>query len=200
MRATGRVPGIVYGPKRQALAVSVSALELERKIAHLEGARLVRLLNPTTEDPELHDRVVLVREMQEHPVTGAILHADFYEVDLTARIEVNVPLHFVGKAAGVVGGGILQPVMRELRVECLPTEIPAYLEVDVTPLGIHDALHVRDMRLPEGIRAVADAGQTIVTVVSPTMEETPTAAVAADAAPAEAAPTDAAPKKTEGEG
>lgn len=193
LRAAGRVPGIVYGPKRQALAVSVSTLEFERKLAHLEGTRLVRLLSATAQDPDLHDRVVLLREMQEHPVTGAVLHADFYEVDLTARIEVQVPLHFVGKAAGVVTGGILQPVMRELAVECLPTEIPEYLEVDVTPLGIHDALHVRDLRLPEGVRSVADLGQTIVTVVAPTMEETTTTA-APEAAAGEPAPAEAAPK------
>lgn len=205
MRASGRVPAIVYGPKRQALAVSISALEFSRKLAHLEGTHLVRLVS-TGNDPELHDRVVLLREAQEHPVSGALLHADFYEVDLTTRIEVTVPLHFVGRAAGVVTGGILQPVMRELPAECLPTEIPEYLEVDVTPLGIHDAFHVRDLKLPEGLRAKADPGQTVVTVVAPTMEEAPAAAAAATeavpgepAAPGEAAPAaEAAPKKAEG--
>jgi large subunit ribosomal protein L25 len=198
LRATGRVPGIIYGPKRQTLAVSVSALEFSRKLAHLEGTHLVRLVSAAGNDPDLHDRVVLVRELQEHPVSGALLHADFYEVDLTARIEVSVPLHFVGKAAGVVTGGILQPVMRELPVECLPTEIPEYLEVDVTPLAIHAALHVRDLRLPEGVRAVVDPGQTIVTVVAPTMEEVTTPA-AAEAVPGEAAPAETAAKKPEGD-
>jgi large subunit ribosomal protein L25 len=202
LRAAGRVPGVLYGPKRQVLAVSISALEFERKLAHLEGTHLVRLLTSSGNDPDLHDRVVLVRERQEHPVSGVLLHADFYEVDLTARIEVNVPLHFVGKAAGVVNGGILQPVMRELPVECLPTEIPEYIEVDVTPLGIHDALHVRDLQLAEGIRLAAEPGQTVVTVVAPTMEEAPAAAAATEAVPTEAAPADAAaaPKKPEGEG
>ena len=137
----------------------------------------------------LHDKVVLVRETQEHPVSGVILHADFYEVDLTSRIEVTVPLHFTGKAAGVVTGGILQPVMRELIVECLPTEIPEFIEIDVTPLGIHEAFHVRDVRMPEGVRVVSEAGQTVVTVVAPTMEEAPVAA----AAPTEAAPGEPAP-------
>jgi large subunit ribosomal protein L25 len=198
LRAAGRVPAIVYGPKRQTLAISISAVEFSRKLAHLEGTHLVRLVSATGGDPDLHDRVVLIREAQEHPVTGALLHVDFYEVDLTARIEVTVPLHFVGKAGGVVLGGILQPVMRELRVECLPTEIPEYLEVDVTPLGIHDALHVRDLQLPEGIRSMMEPGQTVVTVVAPTMEEVPIAAVA-EAVPGEAPAPEAAPKKAEGE-
>lgn len=198
LRAAGRVPAILYGPKRQTLAISISAVEFSRKLAHLEGTHLVRLVSAADNDPDLHDRVVLIREAQEHPVTGALLHADFYEVDLTARIEVTVPLHFVGKAGGVVTGGILQPVMRELQVECLPTEIPEYLEVDVTPLGIHDALHVRDLHLPEGIRSMMDPGRTVVTVVAPTMEEV-TVAPVAEAVPGEVAAPEAAPKKTEGE-
>ena len=93
-------------------------------------------------DPDLNERMVLLREMQLHPVTGAVLHADFYEVDLTERLAVKVPLHFVGKATGVVDGGILQPILRELEVECLPTEIPDFIEVDVSGLGIHDVVHV----------------------------------------------------------
>jgi large subunit ribosomal protein L25 len=198
LRAAGRVPAIIYGPKRQTLAISISALEFSRKLAHLEGTHLVRLVSAAGSDPDLHDRVVLIREAQEHPVTGVLLHADFYEVDLTARIEVTVPLHFVGKAGGVVTGGILQPVLRELRVECLPTEIPEYLEVDVTPLGIHDALHVRDLHLPEGVRSMMEPGQTVVTVVAPTMEEVSVAPVAEPVA-GEVAAAEATPKKAEGE-
>ena len=195
LRASGRVPAILYGPKRTTVPISVSAAEFERKLAHLEGTHLVRLISDTI-DGDLHDRVVLMREMQEHPVTGAILHVDFYEVDLTARITVSVPLRFIGRAAGVVAGGILQPVMREVAVECLPTEIPECLEIDVSPLGIHDALHVRDIRLPQGVTAETDGAQTVVTVVSPTVEETaPTAAgaepAAAEAPAAETAKTDA---------
>ena len=199
LRAAGRVPAILYGPKRETLAISISALEFSRKLAHLEGTHLVRLVSAAASDPDLHDRVVLIREAQEHPVTGALLHVDFYEIDLAARIEVTVPLHFVGKAAGVVAGGILQPVMRELQVECLATEIPEYVEVDVTPLGINDALHARDLHLPEGIRSMMEPGQTVVTVVAPTMEEV-TVAPVAEPVPGEApAPEAAAPRKPEGE-
>lgn len=198
LRAGGRVPAILYGPKRTTVPISVSAVEFGRKLAHLEGTHLVRLISDTG-DGDLHDRVVLMREMQEHPVTGAILHVDFYEVDLTARITVSVPLHFVGRAAGVVAGGILQPVMREVAVECLPTEIPEFLEIDVSPLGIHDALHVRDIRLPQGVTAETDGAQTVVTVVSPTVEEVVTPAAAAEPVAAEA-PAAEAGTKTEGEG
>src|SRR5437773_1579819 len=92
-------------------------------------------------------------EVQRHPVSGKVLHADFYEVDLAERLTVSVPLRFVGKPAGVVAGGILQPILREIQVECLPTEIPEFIEVNVAALGIHEAVHLSELQLPERARA-----------------------------------------------
>jgi large subunit ribosomal protein L25 len=207
MRRTGKVPATLYGPKRSVTSVTVSALEFERKLAHLEGAHLIRLVGPGGE-PDLNERMVLLREMQLHPVTGAVLHADFYEVDLTERLVVKVPLHFIGKAKGVVDGGILQPILRELDVECLPTEIPDFIEFDVSGLGIHDVVHVEDLTLPSGVLWAGERGQAVVTVLPPTIEVKPTegAEVAAEAATPEgaaaAAPAEGAAgaKKGGGEG
>jgi large subunit ribosomal protein L25 len=89
-------------------------------------------------------------------------------------------------------------VLRELAVECLPTEIPEFLEVDVSPLGIHEAIHVSDLTLPEGVKAMADATQTLVTVLPPSVEEAKPAAEAAEAAPAEGAPAEGAAPAAEG--
>jgi len=208
-RVAGRVPAILYGPKRTTTSITVSAEEFERKIAHLEGSHLIRLLHAGGSDPDLHERMVLVREMQLHPVSGAVLHADFYEVDLTERLEVSVPLHFIGKPAGVVNGGILQPILREVHVECLPTEIPEFIEVDVSALDIHDAIHLSEITLPEGVTPIGDQAQTVVTVLPPTIEEKPVEAApeaaaavptAEGAAPAAPAPEagGAPPKKAEG--
>src|SRR5579875_1251026 len=146
-------------------------------------------------DPELHERMVLLREMQRHPVTGAVLHTDFYEVDLTERLTVSVPLHFVGKAAGVVEGGILQPLLREVEVECLPTEIPEFIAVDVTHLAIHEAVHVGELTLPAGVTAITDRTQPVVTVLPPTVEA-PKAAETPEAATEGAAAAEAAPAPT----
>ena len=198
LRVTGRVPGVLYGPKRAAASVSVDGEQFERRLAHLEGSHLIRLVSAGGTDAELHERMVLLREMQRHPVTGQVLHADFYEVDLTERLVVSVPLHFTGKAVGVVAGGILQPVLREIEVECLPTEIPEFIEVDVTAIGIHEAVHLADLRLPEGVQLVGEATQTVVTVLPPTVETKPAEAaeVAPEAAPAEGqAPAPEAPAK-----
>jgi len=208
LRMAGKVPAILYGRKRDTTSVSVSALEFERKLAHLEGSHLIRLVADEN-DREIHERMALLREAQRHPVSGELLHVDFMEVDLTERQQVSVTLHFVAKAAGTVAGGILQPILREIEVECLPTEIPDFIEVDVSPLGIHEAVHLRDIVLPAGVTPVDDPAQTVVTVLPPTIETKPVteAAEALAAAPAEGAaapaaqPEAAAPaKKGGGEG
>jgi large subunit ribosomal protein L25 len=196
LRRAGIIPAVFYGPKRTTVDIAVHAEEFERKLSHLEGSHLLRLVNDGGQDAELHDKAVLVREVQRHPVTGEVLHADFYEVNLSERLAVSVPLRFVGKAAGVVEGGILQPILREVGVECLPTEIPEYIEVDVSALRIHEAVHLADLQLPEGVRATGDGSQTLVTVLPPTVEEAKPAAEAVEAVPAEGAPAEGAAPAT----
>ncbi|MGH7887473.1 MAG: 50S ribosomal protein L25, partial [Candidatus Binatia bacterium] len=114
-----------------------------------------------------------------HPISGDVIHADLYEVDLTATIRVRVPLHFVGKAAGVTRGGILQPIVREIEVECLPMDIPEFFNVDVSALDIGDSVHVEELVMPEGVTAVSEANFALVSVVTPTVEEAPTPTVTA---------------------
>ncbi len=169
LRAAGRVPGVFYGPnQREALNLELEQKEFTKKLGALEGSHLIQF---ESDVPELKGRMVLLREVQDHPVTGAVLHADFYEVDLKKKLEVSVALHFIGKPVGVEEGGILQPVVREVTVLCLPTEIPAFIEVDVSELGIHDSIHVESLKVPEGIELVYDNNFTVVTVTPPTVEE-----------------------------
>ena len=143
----------------------------------------------------LAEKVALVKEMQFHPISGDVIHADLYEVDLTAKITVRVPLHFVGKAAGVVRGGILQPIVREIEVECLPLDIPQAFDVDVSALDIGDSIHIEELTIPEGVSAVAESNLALVAVVPPSIEEAP---VAPEAVPVEGAvPVPTAPEATE---
>jgi large subunit ribosomal protein L25 len=195
MRSKGRVPGVLYGAKRDAMHVAVDGKEFETKVGNIEGTHLIRLASATA---DLGGRLVLVKEVQRHPVSRALLHADLYEVDVTAKIRVRVPLHFVGRAEGVELGGILQPVRREVEVSCLPTEIPDFLEIDVSALGIHDAIHISDLKPPAGVEIPFDTDEAVVTVLPPVVEEVKVAAeaetvegAAAPAAPAEAAKTEA---------
>lgn len=191
----GKIPGILYGPKMQAVALEFNKREFSSRIAGLEGSHLVRLKSAAA---NLADKVALVKEMQYHPISGDVIHADLYEVDLTAKIVVHVPLHFVGKAAGVVRGGILQPIIREIEVECLPLDIPAYFDVDVSALDIGDSVHIEELRMPEGVTAIYESNLALVSVVPPTVEEAPAAAAAAPVEGVEAAPVATEPTK-EGE-
>jgi large subunit ribosomal protein L25 len=191
VRAQGRIPAVFYGQKSENRNLTVDAHDFGRRIANLEGTHLIELRS-TSDD--VNKRMVLLREVQHHPVTGVPVHADFYEVALDQQIEVQVPLHFEGKAVGVSLGGILQPIIREMPVLCLPTAIPDFIAVDVSSLAIHDALHVKDLKLPEGVTSVLDDGETVVSIVPPTAEAKPEGA---EAAPAEGAA--AAPAAAEGE-
>lgn len=173
LRRSGKVPAIFYGPKSSPTPIAIDRRDFAAHVANLEGSHLIRFQSSSN---DLQQRVALVREVQHHPVNDGILHVDFYEVDLTQRLRVTVPLHFVGRARGVAEGGILQPIVREIEVECLPTDIPQFIEVDVTGLDIHDAVHFADVPMPAKVTAVFDANEAVVTVLPPTVEEVKAAA------------------------
>jgi len=186
LRRGGKVPAVFYGPKRTATLITINAKQFLQRVAALEGSHLIRFNSPAD---EVGNKVALVKEAQYHPVTGAVLHADFYEVDMAAKLRVRVPLHFTGKAVGVALGGILQPVQRDVEVECLPSDIPEFINVDVSTLEIHDAIHVSQLQAPAGVSVLYDADATLVTVLPPTVEEVKTAEAAPTEAAGEAVPT-----------
>jgi large subunit ribosomal protein L25 len=173
----GKIPAILYGPKMAPVALALDKKEFSRRVAGLQGSHLVRMKSAAT---ELAEKVALVKDMQFHPITDDVIHADFYEVDLSARIQVHVPLHFVGKAVGIVNGGILQPILREIEVECLPLDIPEFFDVDVSALDIGDSVHIEDLQMPEGVVSLAEDNLALVTVVPPTVETDATTAAPAE--------------------
>ncbi len=182
LRREGRIPAILYGPKTKATAIAISGAELRSRVSSSARQRLMRLKSSA---PELNDRHVIVKDIQRAPVSGNFVHADFYEVDLTQPLRVEVPLRFTGKPVGVAEGGILQPLVREVEVECLPLEIPEVVEVDVTALNIHDVIHISAMTFAGNIKPIFDTDYAVVTVLPPTVAEAPVAA--AEAAPVEGA-------------
>ncbi|MGZ8424423.1 MAG: 50S ribosomal protein L25 [Candidatus Binatia bacterium] len=163
----GKIPAILYGPKMTAVTLALDKKQFSRRVAGLQGSHLVRLKSASA---TLAEKVALVKDMQFHPISGDVIHADFYEVDLSAKIQVRVPLHFVGKAVGLVNGGILQPILREIEVECLPLDIPEFFNVDVTALDIGDSVHIEDLQMPDGVVSVAEDNLALVAVVPPTVE------------------------------
>ncbi len=169
LRREGYVPAIVYGPKMKSAPISLEEREVEKSVSAGSRTQLMKLLST---DADVNDKLVLVKELQRHPLTRRLVHADLYEVDVNERLSVEVALSFVGKAAGVELGGILQPVRRSIEVLCLPMQIPQEIEIDVSALGIHDAIHISDVKAPDGVEIPFDADVTLVTVLPPVVEET----------------------------
>lgn len=181
IRREGRVPAVIYGNHGLAVAVAVGGVELKARVSTASRQRIMRLKSGS---PDLNDKHVILKEIQRTPVGGDILHADFYEIDLTKPLRVPVPFRFVGRAAGIADGGILSPLERQVEIECLPLEIPEAIEVDVTALKIHDVLHVSTLQFPANIRPIFDTDYPVVTVTPPTVAEVaaPVAAAAEGAA------------------
>jgi large subunit ribosomal protein L25 len=190
LRNQGRVPAVLYGPTAKPAALSVASSELKARIAASAHTRIVRLKSASA---ELDGRHVIVKDVQRAPVSGEVLHADLYEVDLNRAIRVQVALKFTGKAAGVAEGGILQPLVRTVEVECLPLEIPESIEVEVTALGIHDVIHVSALKFSGNVKPIFDQDYAVVSVLPPTVAEVAVpAAAAVEGAAVEGAPAEGA--------
>ncbi len=188
LRRQGRIPGVLYGPKGNSVPLAVDATELRSGMAGTSRQRLIRLKSNA---PELNDRHIILKDIQRAPVSGKIVHVDFYEVDMSKALRLSVPLKFAGRAAGIVEGGILQPLVREVEVECSPLEIPEFIEVDVAPLGIHDVIHVSALKFPGNVKPIYDSDYAVVSVLPPTVAEAPVAAAAPEVTP-EGAPAEGA--------
>jgi large subunit ribosomal protein L25 len=203
LRAGGRIPGVCYGREIPAASISLDARALERLISTSE-AGVNTLIGLSVEGGGAYDgRQVLIKELQRDPVTGRLLHADFYAVDLTQVVKVSVPIHVRGMPEGVKMGGILDQSLRELELECLPQAIPTEILVDVSALVIGQSLHVRDLDLPADVELVSDPDLSVVSVMVPAAEEVaaPEAAeVAVGEEAAEGAEPGAAPAGAEGAG
>lgn len=191
LRAAGKAPAVFYGPKQQAVAIAIDQKEFVNKVARMEGSHLIRFRSAAS---EIADKVALVKDVQYHPLTHQLVHADFYEVDMAVKLRVRAPLHFTGKAPGVALGGILQPLCRDIEVECLPGDIPEFINVDVSGLNIHDTVHVSALQVPPGVSVSYESDFALVTVLPPTVEEVKTAEVVEEAVAATPAAEGAKPE------
>jgi large subunit ribosomal protein L25 len=182
-RAAGNIPAILYGPGEEAVPLEISQPDFMKIYHGGHGENVLVDLSVDAGQP----RKVLFREVQRDPVTERVMHVDFYHVSLTKPIRVHVPVHLEGTPVGVKdAGGILQHIMREVEVECLPTEIPSFLVVDVSGLEIHQAVHVRDLE-KANIKLMDDVQRTVASVIPPVVSREPAAAEAEEAAEEEAA-------------
>jgi len=170
LRNQGLIPAVVYGQRAETIPVTLNPQELA-KVLH-GGAGERTLINLTIEG--LQDgpitKTVILKEKQVDSLKRNWLHVDLYTIAMDEEINVGIPVRIVGKAAGVtVQGGILEQVLREIEVKCLPSDIPSSIDVDVSALEIGDSIHVAEITL-EKAKILADPGQTVVTVVPPKEE------------------------------
>lgn len=178
-RAAGKVPGIIYGKGYENILIEADPKEVEKVFSGTAGTNALLQLQIGGKD----SLVAMLKDYQADILTRKFTHLDFVKLDLTKKIRVEVPIHFVGKAEGVKEGGIMEVIRRELPVICLPTAIPKDIEVDVSALKVGDSIHINDLKLKEGVEVPHDVNFVLVAVVAPQAEEV--AAAPAEGAPAE---------------
>jgi len=191
LRVSGRIPAVVYGARKngqqpEGVPVAVDPKEVLRILHSESGANT--LINLKL-DGDAESRV-MVRDYQLDPITHQLLHADFYQLAMDKAIVVSVPIVVKGEAAGVKQqGGLLDFVTREIQVQCLPTDIPEHIDVDVSELALHQSIRVKDIAANPKWKAVTEGETMLVHVVMPKAEESAatTAAEGEAAAPPGAA-------------
>ena len=173
-RAKGRIPAIVYGAGKANVPISVDRKSLSDAFRNGAGENAIFLLKLAGSEQSRH---AMIKELQKDPLSRKALHIDFVRVMMDAKIRVRVSIEIVGIARGVkTDGGILDMVTREVEVESLPGNIPAHLPVDVSDLGIGDAIRIKDLKAFEGVEIVDDPEKVLVHVAQPTLEAEPVAA------------------------
>ena len=168
LRRVGGVPGVVYGLDRPPFTVGVGARKIEEVLGLETGRNTIFTLSLTGQD---RSRAVMIKALQRDPVTERLVHVDFVRVDLAKAVRVNVPIRLIGTAEGVkTDGGLLEFIHREVAVECLPSDIPEHLDLDVTALRLNQHFSVKDLPARERV-TILDDPESIVCVVAIPKEE-----------------------------
>lgn len=170
LRREDKIPAVFYGPESESTPLTVNYADLERLIKKSSGENIIIGLE-INKDNISEKKQVMLKELQVDPVKDKFIHADFYEIRMDRELVLDIPVTLVNSPKGVKAGGILQHIRRELSVSCLPGKIVDQLELDVSDLDIGDALHIADIPLPEGIRAMDEGNLTVAVVVAPAVKE-----------------------------
>jgi large subunit ribosomal protein L25 len=199
LRASGRIPAVVYGARKNAIAISVDPKQISRILHSDSGHNTIFDLNVAGENTKS-----MIVDWQYDPLSGKLLHIDLKRIAMDEKMRVKVPVHLVGEAPGVkTQGGLMDQVLREVEIECLPGDIPSHIDADVSHLEFGSVLRVADLPHGDKIKFVTDEQQTVahVTHVKEEVVATPEAgAEAAAAAPAEPEVIKKGKQETEEEG
>ena len=190
-RRDGLLPAIVYGHKKETLPIAIPTVEFMHMLKH--GSHLFELQLPEGSE------TVLVKEVQYNYLGTDPLHVDFSRVDLNERVKVGVPLILRGTAAGVTAGGVLQQILMELQIECVVTDIPEQIRMNVSKLELNQSLHAGEIPLLEGAKLLTDSTAVVAVVSAIAEEEVAPAAPAVEGAAAEPEVITKGKEKEEGE-
>lgn len=176
LRRQGWIPGVIYGKGQASRAVMVEQRALQKALHTKAGENVLINLDITDGEATTADApqakkgkgtTVIIKEVQHHPVDGGLRHVDFHQISLTETIRVNVAVVAAGESVGVKqDGGVLEYLLRDIEVECLPTQIPEHFTLDVSPLKIGDSLHVKDLILPEGVKVHHEPEAVVLSVLA----------------------------------
>jgi large subunit ribosomal protein L25 len=179
VRKQGLIPGVIYGVGHEPINLEVNGRQLSTVLAHSSSENILLELE-IVDGENKRNSLAMIQEVQHHPLQRRILHVDFHAVSATEKITAEVPIETVGEPVGVkTGGGLLEHILRDLEVECLPGDLPERIQVDVTSLDINQSIHVKDLQLPAGVEAITDGDLTVVAVSAARVEEEATGALGA---------------------
>jgi large subunit ribosomal protein L25 len=192
LRKVGIIPANIFGHKEEPQAVQIDATAFDRLRRSHGATGIIALRMPGNNGVQ----TALIRHVQHDPRSGKVIHVDFFRVSLNENLKVKVALHFVGEAPAVKNeNGVLLHLLDALEVECLASEIPEYIEVDISSLSeIDDILHAEDIKLPQKVKLVTDPKEGVAKVAATRAEVAEEAEEAAEAAPVTPAPAEATPQ------
>jgi large subunit ribosomal protein L25 len=173
LRDSGKLPGVIYGHKEAVVPITLPKKEV---VNHLEHGTHLFAVSVSGKSEN-----VLIKDVQYDHLGIEVIHVDFARVDLNERVEVTVPLELKGEPKGTEEGGMLQQIVAELEIECLVTDIPHSIVHNVSDMGLDSVLHIKDLKLPAGVKALQDE-DLIVATVKEVVEEAPTEAVEGESA------------------
>ena len=166
LRRTGNLPAVIYGDGKDGLSIQLDTHDFELLLHHHSSETVLV-------DIEIEGEgaiSALVKDVQHHPVTGEVMHVDLQKMDAKKAIQVEIPVELVGEAEGVKSGGLLELVMHEIAVECLPGDLQESIEIDISGMEIGDALHLGDLDLGSKFKLMGDPEAIIVVVSEPHLE------------------------------
>ena len=171
LRQAGNIPAVLYGPRGNIL-LEMAEESTRHLLEKMSGMHELVPINVTdSESGESWTAQVMLREIQKHPYQHQITHIDFWELPEAKPQIVRIPIHVIGESPGVKGGGVLQMVVREIPVSCLPADIPSFVEVDSSSLELGDSIRIQDVKLPENVTVGTDENFAVISIVGRAKEE-----------------------------